>query len=100
MHPTRRSLGGLCLAAAAALALPAAAQTTDPLPSWRDSPRKQALLDFVAAVSTEGGPHFVRPSERIAVFDNDGTLWVEQPMPTQVFFVIDRLRAPAPQNPA
>jgi hypothetical protein len=65
----RRSLGGLLLASAA---VSVAAQTdADPLPSWRDGPRKRALLDFVAAVTREGGPEFVRPAERIAVFDND-----------------------------
>jgi phosphoserine phosphatase len=94
---TRRSLGGLLLASAA---VSATAQTdADPLPSWRDGPRKRALLDFVAAVTREGGPEFVRPAERIAVFDNDGTLWVEQPMYTQFIFVLDRIRALAPQNP-
>jgi phosphoglycolate phosphatase-like HAD superfamily hydrolase len=75
------------------------AQTADPLPSWRTGPRKQALLDFVAAVTREGGPDFVPPSERIATFDNDGTLWVEQPAYTQLIFVLDRIRALAPQNP-
>ena len=83
--------------------LPSAARAqagTDPLPSWRDVPSKRALLDFVAAVTTEGGPGFVRPAERIAVFDNDGTLWVEQPAYTQLFLILDRIRALAPQNPA
>lgn len=72
----------------------------DPLPSWRDGPAKRALLDFVAAVTTEGGPDFVRAPERIAVFDNDGALWVEQPTYTQLLFILDRIRALAPQNPA
>jgi len=72
----------------------------DPLPSWRDGAAKRALLDFVAAVTTEGGPDFVRPPERIAVFDNDGTLWVEQPAYTQLLFILDRIRALAPRNPA
>lgn len=89
--------------AVAALAAPAAAALpawNDPLPSWRDTPRRRALLDFVVAVTTEGSPDFVRPAERIAVFDNDGTLWVEMPAPTQVIFLLDRVRALAPQNPA
>ncbi len=62
-------------------ALPAAAlaQGTDPLPSWREGPRKSALLDFVASVTREGSAGYVPPAERIAVFDNDGALWVEQP---------------------
>ena len=72
----------------------------DPLPAWRDGLAKRALLDFVAAVSTEGGPGFVRAAERIAVFDNDGTLWAEQPAYTQLLFILDRVRALAPQNPA
>jgi phosphoserine phosphatase len=75
------------------------AQAADPLPSWRDGPRRRALLDFVAAVTTAGGPDFVAPAERIAVFDNDGTLWVEQPAYAQLLFILDRIRALAPQNP-
>jgi phosphoglycolate phosphatase-like HAD superfamily hydrolase len=75
------------------------AQGADPLPSWRDGPRRRALLDFVAAVTTAGSPDFVAPAERIAVFDNDGTLWVEQPAYTQLVFVLDRIRALAPQDP-
>ncbi len=98
-HLPRRLVVGLGLAAAARLAVPASAQATDPMPSWRDSPGKRALLEFVAAVTTEGGPDFVRPSERIAVFDNDGTLWVEQPVPTQLPFILDRMRTLAPQHP-
>jgi phosphoserine phosphatase len=78
---------------------PALAQATDPLPSWRDGPRRRALLDFVAAVTTAGNPDFVAPADRIAVFDNDGTLWVEQPAYTQLLFVLDRIRALAPRNP-
>lgn len=78
----------------------ASAQTAAPLPSWRDTPRRRALLDFVTAVTTEGGPDFVPPPERIAVFDNDGTLWVEAPAYTQATFLFDRLRALAPANPA
>jgi hypothetical protein len=69
------------------------------LPSWNDTPTKQALLDFVAAVTTAGSPTYVPPAERIAVFDNDGTLWVEQPMYVQAFFVLDRIRVLAPQHP-
>jgi phosphoserine phosphatase len=83
--------------------LPSAARAqagADPLPSWRDGTPKRALLDFVAAVATEGGPDFVRPPERIAVFDNDGALWVEQPTYTQLRFILDRIRVLAPQNPA
>jgi phosphoserine phosphatase len=71
----------------------------DPLPTWNDGPSKQAITEFVEAVTTEGGPEFVTPSERIAVFDNDGALWIEQPMYTQLAFVLDRLRALAPDHP-
>ncbi|KAI9002211.1 NapD-like protein [Hyaloraphidium curvatum] len=71
----------------------------NPLPSWRDGPRRRALLDFVAAVTAEGGPEFVPPAGRIAVFDNDGTLWVEQPYYVQLAFILDRIRALAPANP-
>ncbi len=93
----RRSLALAALAAA--LGATAAAQT-DPLPSWREGPRRRALLDFVAAVTTQGHADFVPPAGRIAVFDNDGTLWVEQPAYTQLFFILDRIRALAPANPA
>jgi phosphoserine phosphatase len=71
----------------------------DPLPSWQDGPTRQAITDFVAAVTTEDGPDYVPPSERIAVFDNDGTLWVEQPMYVQLAFVLDRLKTLAPEHP-
>jgi len=69
------------------------------LPSWNDSPGKQAIVDFVARVTKEGGPDFVAPAERIAVFDNDGTLWSEQPMYVQLQFALDRVKALAPQHP-
>ncbi|MFM2147967.1 MAG: hypothetical protein RLZZ187_273 [Pseudomonadota bacterium] len=88
---------GLMIAALPAAAL---AQGADPLPSWRDGPRKHALLEFVAAVTTAGSPDFVPPPARIATFDNDGTLWVEQPAYTQLLFILDRIRALAPRNPA
>jgi hypothetical protein len=57
----------------------------DPLPSWNDGPVKAAILGFVARVTTTGGPDFVRVEERIATFDNDGTLWVEKPLPTEAY---------------
>lgn len=71
----------------------------DPLPSWNDGPAKQAILKFVAAVTDENGKHFVKPSERIATFDNDGTLWVEKPMYTQVVFAADRVKTLAAKHP-
>ena len=69
------------------------------LPGWRDGAAKRAILDFVARVTTAGHPDFVPPADRIAVFDNDGTLWAEQPVPVQAFFVLDRIRALAPEHP-
>ncbi|MGB7160621.1 MAG: HAD family hydrolase, partial [Tepidisphaeraceae bacterium] len=68
---------------------------TDPLPSWNDGPSKKAITAFVAKVTTEGSPDFVKPAERIATFDNDGTLWCEQPMYFQVLFAFDRIKAMA-----
>lgn len=71
----------------------------DDLSSWNDGATKQAIIDFVSAVSTEGGADFVAPDERIAVFDNDGTLWGEQPMYVQLAFALDRVKALAPEHP-
>ena len=71
----------------------------DPLPSWNDGAPKQAIQDFVARVMREGGPDFVKPAERIAVFDNDGTLWAEQPIYFQVQFAFDRIKALAAHHP-
>jgi len=70
-----------------------------PLPSWNDGTTRQQILDFVAAVTDPSSPDFVPESERIATFDNDGTLWSEQPMYVQVMFMVDRVRALAPENP-
>ena len=78
--------------------MPALAQG-DPLPSWNDGPAKSAILDFVKRVTTDGGPEMVPPADRIAVFDNDGTLWSEQPIYFQGMFVFDRIKAMAPQHP-
>lgn len=77
----------------------ALAQDPDPLPSWQDGKSKQAIMVFVSAVTKIGSPDFVPESERIATFDNDGTLWAEQPMYFQAFFAFDRIRALAPQHP-
>ena len=73
--------------------------SADPLPSWNEGATKQAVVDFVEAVTKEGGPDYVAPSERIATFDNDGTLWTEQPAYVQLLFALDRVRALAPQHP-
>jgi phosphoglycolate phosphatase-like HAD superfamily hydrolase len=72
----------------------------DPLPSWREGASKQAILDFVQRVTAEGGADAVPPEERVAVFDNDGTLWCEKPMPIQLDFILRRLAAMAEQDPA
>jgi hypothetical protein len=83
-----------------ALLAPAAARAqTDPLPSWNDGPTKQAIIQFVEKVTKEGSPDFVPVPERIATFDNDGTLWCEQPMYFQFLFALDRVKALAPQHP-
>jgi hypothetical protein len=86
------------VALCAAFLLGSAAQG-DPLPSWNDGPARQALVGFVERVSKPGGPDFVPPAERIAVFDNDGTLWSEQPMYVQLAFALDRVKILAPQHP-
>ena len=72
---------------------------TGPLPSWNDGPSKQAILTFVKETTTEGSPKFVPPAERIAVFDNDGCLWPENPVPFQVAFALDSLKQMAEQKP-
>jgi phosphoserine phosphatase len=69
------------------------------LSSWNDSPSKSAIIAFVEKITTRGSPDFVEPADRIAVFDNDGTLWAEQPMYFQLFFAIDRVKALAPKHP-
>jgi hypothetical protein len=91
--------GVACLFLGLAAMLPAIAQTPDPLASWNEGPAKAAIVSFVAAVTTEGSPDFVEPARRIAAFDNDGTLWPEQPMYTQLAFALDRIKALAPLNP-
>jgi phosphoglycolate phosphatase-like HAD superfamily hydrolase len=72
---------------------------TDSLPSWTDGPSKQQIVRFVQAVTDAAGPQHVPPAARIAVFDNDGTLWSEQPMYFQGFFAFDRVKALAPKHP-
>ncbi|MDZ7581786.1 MAG: HAD family hydrolase [Deltaproteobacteria bacterium] len=87
------------IALAAVLAAPAAAAANDALSSWNDGRTKQAIVQFVEEVTTKGGPKFVHPAERIAVFDNDGTLWAEQPIYFQLAFALDRVKALVPQHP-
>jgi phosphoglycolate phosphatase-like HAD superfamily hydrolase len=69
----------------------APAQVTDPLPSWNDGPAKQAIVQFVQSTTTQGGPQFVPPDARVATFDQDGTLWVEHPVYSQVVYCLDRV---------
>ena len=71
----------------------------DSLPSWNDGAARRAIVDFVGRVTREGGPDFVPVAERIATFDNDGTLWAEKPVPFQLFFTFDRVKALAAQHP-
>lgn len=74
-------------------------RAADPLPSWTDGKARQSIVAFVKKVTTPGSPDFVPPAERIATFDNDGTLWAEQPMYFQLLFALDRVKALAPQHP-
>jgi phosphoglycolate phosphatase-like HAD superfamily hydrolase len=72
----------------------------DPLPSWNDGAAKSAILDFVARTTLDGGPDFVPPAQRIAVFDNDGTLWCEYPLQVQVFFALAEVKRLVQQDPS
>jgi len=97
---TKRSLNLIAASLLAAVAFTAtSARAADPLPSWNDGPAKQSIINFVTKVTTPGSPDFVPVPERIAVYDNDGTLWSEQPVPVQFYFVADRVKALAPNHP-
>lgn len=98
MTPMSRCRGLFAVAAILVFAGPAFSQD-DPLPSWNEGANKTAIVDFVAAVTEEGGAGFVPVPQRIATFDNDGTLWVEHPVYTQFTFALDRLKALAPDHP-
>jgi phosphoglycolate phosphatase-like HAD superfamily hydrolase len=76
-----------------------AGAASDPLPAWNSGPAKQAILDFVRVTTDPSNPKYVKPGDRIATFDQDGTLWVEQPLYTQVVFALNRVLALAPQHP-
>jgi phosphoglycolate phosphatase-like HAD superfamily hydrolase len=100
----RNTYAVLTLIAAALMAGPllssaVAQQQADPLPSWNDGPAKQAIVDFVAATTDKSSTKFVPPEERIATFDQDGTLWVEHPMWTQVMYCLDRVPAVVAAKP-
>ncbi|TCR91747.1 haloacid dehalogenase-like hydrolase [Rhizobium sp. BK376] len=84
---------------ASLLFLASAQAQSDPLPSWNDTAPKATIVAFVEKVTKQGSPEFVPEPERIAVFDNDGTLWVEHPMYTQLAFVLDRIKTLAPMHP-
>jgi phosphoglycolate phosphatase-like HAD superfamily hydrolase len=92
-------LSRLGFVAAALVFVATVARAQYPLPSWKDGPAKQAIIGFVQATTTQGSPKFVPPAERIATFDNDGTLWAEQPMYFQLLFALDRVKALAPKHP-
>ncbi|MET1070099.1 MAG: HAD family hydrolase [Pseudomonas prosekii] len=81
------------------LALPLLAQANEPLPSWHDGAAKKSIIEFVQAVTDQSSKDFVKPAERIAVFDNDGTLWSEQPAYFELLFAFDEVKRNAPQHP-
>jgi len=81
------------------LALPLLAQANEPLPSWNNGPAKKSIIEFVEAVTDQGSKDFVKPAERIAVFDNDGTLWSEQPAYFELLFALDEVKRNAAQHP-
>jgi phosphoserine phosphatase len=93
------AVGAPLLALLLALTLPVASAQNDPLPSWNEGATRQSVLRFVRSVSDRASAQFVAPEGRVATFDNDGTLWVEQPMYTQGFFALERVKALAPQHP-
>jgi hypothetical protein len=95
----QRMLPGLALAALLVVLPVLAPAQTDPLPSWSEGAAKKAIVEFVSKVTQTGSQDFVAVPERIAVFDNDGTLWAEQPMYVQMFFAMDQVKALAPQHP-
>jgi phosphoserine phosphatase len=89
----------IALIAGLGLLTPSRALRADPLPSWNDGAARRAITAFVERVTREGGPDFVPPAERVAVFDNDGTLWSEQPIYVQLAFAIERVKELAPAHP-
>ena len=89
---------GLGLCAVVLLFAQAHAQA-DPLPSWHEGPAKRAILDFVTVTTDQASPDYVPPEARIVTFDNDGTLWAEQPLYVQFVFALERVKVLAPQHP-
>jgi len=100
-HPHRiiRTFWLLCWSICLIVLTARAAAAPDPLPAWNDGAAKQAILEFVKAVTDPSSPRYVEPRDRIATFDNDGTMWVSHPVYTEFVFALDRLRALAPQHP-
>ena len=94
----RQAILGLVLSTIL-IAIAESGAQTDPLPSWNDGPAKQAIVKFVEMTTTQGSPNFVPPAERIATFDQDGTLWVEHPMYSQVIYCLDRVPAVVKAKP-
>jgi phosphoglycolate phosphatase-like HAD superfamily hydrolase len=99
LAPAVRFMGLVAWLTAGLVTPLSAVAQTNPLPSWNDGAVKQSITDFVARATTQGGADFVPPAERIAVFDNDGTLWCEQPIYFQAAFALDRVKAMAPSHP-
>jgi hypothetical protein len=97
MKPAR-IIYAVLLFAAEVVSAPRRADSAEPLPSWNDTASKRAIMAFVEKVSKTGAKDFVPKAERIAVFDNDGTLWAKQPMYFQAFFIFDRIKQLAPQH--
>lgn len=93
----RRGVRAIAVCAVALVFVPTYA--ADPLPSWNDGKVKKSIVDFVTRVTTKGSKDYVPPAERIATFDNDGTLWCERPVYFQLLFAIDRVKALAPKHP-
>ncbi len=96
LNPATRRLA---LAALALTLLAGCRQDSNPLPSWNPTSSRQAVIDFVKKVTDHGSPHYVAPADRLAVFDNDGTLWPEQPLYVEVLFAADQMKAVASQHP-
>jgi len=99
MKKVRSRFIATVIAALVWVSLSATIQAADPLPSWNDGMAKKSILQFVANVTNKSSMEFVSPAERIAVFDNDGTLWAEQPIYFQAVFAVDQVKALAPQHP-
>ena len=95
----RRSFIGFIASGALARSVTPSLAQGDPLPSWNEGPTKHSITSFVAKVTTQGSPTFVPPADRVAVFDNDGTLWCEQPMYVQLAFALDRVKAMVGRHP-